>query len=98
MKVWTKIEVKEKNKDINTIANSLVNYIEKDSPFNDIYYKYNVELNEKNKLEQHMANKIAGLLLLYFSKDKKRINDIVNKYNSNTKKEVYPELEGYIEK
>lgn len=98
MKVWTKIKLKEKNRDINIIANSLTNYIVKDSPIIELYSKYNVDVEDKNKIENHIANRIGGLLLLYFSKDTKRINDIVNKYNSNNKQIVSPELEGYVEK
>ena len=98
MKVWSKIRLKEQNKDINTIVNSLVNYIYKENPLNEVYYKYNVEKKDRIAIEEYTTNRIAGLLLLYFSKDPKRINDIVNKYNFNSKKEVYPELEGYIEK
>ena len=98
MKVWTKIKVKEKNKDINIITNSFVNYIYKENPLNDIYYKYNVRKEERVLVEKHIANRLAGLLLLYFSKDSKRINDIVNKYNFNSSQEVIPELEGYVEK
>ena len=98
MKVWTKIKLKEKNKDINLIANALVQYILKDSPINDIYSKYNIKTEEKKEVENYMASRIAGLLLLYFSKDTKRINDIVNKYNITNQKEISAELEGYVEK
>ena len=98
MKVWSKIKLNKSNKDVNIIANSLVNYIYKDNPIIDIFYKYNVTPQEKQIVERYIANRMAGLLLLYFSKDTKRINDIVNKYNYNSNKEVIPELEGYIEK
>ena len=43
--------------------------------------KYNISSNDRKELEQYTANRIAGLLLLYLSKDYKRINDIANKYN-----------------
>ena len=38
--------------------------------------------------------------MLYLSKDYNRINDIINKYNidATTKYEIFPEIEGYIEK
>ncbi len=98
MKVWSRIQIKDKNKDINTISNSLVNYIYKDNPINYLYHKYNINEKEKIAVERYIANRVAGLLLLYFSKDTQRINDIVNKYNINSQKEVIPELEGYIEK
>lgn len=98
MKVWSKIKFKKTNKDITEISNSLVNYIYKDNPMISIFHKYNVSLQEKREIEDYIANRLAGLLLLYFSKDTKRINDIVNKYNFNSNREVVPELEGYIEK
>ncbi len=98
MKVWKKIKIKERNKDINIISNSLTRYIEKDSPFNDICSKYNISINDRKEIENHIANRVGGLLLLYFSKDTKRINDIINKYTSNNNYIVTPELEGYVEK
>lgn len=98
MKKWTKIEIKEANKDIDIISNSLSNYLKKGSPLNDIYDKYNIEDKDRIALESYTTNRIGGLLLLYFSKDTKRINDIVNKYNISKRYIVTPELEGYIEK
>lgn len=98
MKVWTKIKFGEENKDINQIATSLASYIYKDNPINDVYHKCNVNLEEREKIEVYTINRIAGLLILYFSKDTKRINDIVNKYNYNSTKKITPELEGYVEK
>lgn len=98
MKIWSKIKLKETNKDINAISNSLVNYIYKGNPIIDIFNKYNVTLQEKQIIENYFADRVAGLLLLYFSKDTKRINDIVNKYNFKSSRQVKPELEGYVEK
>lgn len=98
MQVWTKINLKENNKDVSKISNSLVNYILKDNPITNIFYKYNITLKDKQEIEKNMANRIAGLLLLYFSKDTERINDIVNKYNDKSTREIMPELEGYVEK
>ena len=43
-------------------------------------------------------DRVAGLLLLYVSKNNKRINDIVNKYNTNNNLKVKPIVEGYVEK
>ena len=47
-----------------------------------------------------MANRIAGLLMLYIAKDYDRINDIVNKYYvpNGAVEDVAPEIEGYINK
>ena len=38
--------------------------------------------------------------MLYFCKDINRLNDIANKYNVgiSTLDDIYPEIEGYIEK
>ena len=66
----------------------------------DITSKYNISIEDRKKLEQYTANRIAGLLMLYLAKDVKRINDIANKYNIDNSKieEILPEIEGYIDK
>ena len=93
MKIWTTVNFKESDKSINLIAKSLNNYL-----FNDnvIYNKLSDE--GKNYLDIEFTNKIAGILMLYYAKDYKRINDIVNKYNRNNTLNVVPKIEGYIEK
>ncbi len=98
MKIWTKIILKEKNRDIDIISNSLLHYLKKDGPLVEICSKYNIDQTDLKKLESYTVNRIGGLLLLYFSKDKKRINDIINRYTSSEKYDVTPELEGYVEK
>lgn len=98
MKIWTKVKLQEKNIDINIISNSLFKYIKKDSLLDDFFIKYKISPDDKKSIENNMANRIAGLLVLYFSKDTKRINDIINKYNSSSKYDIIPELEGYVEK
>ena len=47
-----------------------------------------------------MANRIAGLILLYLTKDINRINDIANKYNVdiNTISDINPEIGAFITK
>ena len=62
--------------------------------------KYNVSPEERNNLDQYTANRVAGLLMLYLSKDYQRINDIANKYNiaASEIKDIIPEIEGYGEK
>ena len=98
MKVWTTLKVKDENKLINKIAISLTNYIYKNSPINDIVRKYKINNEDKKMLDRYTQNRIAGLLMLYSSKNTSRINDIVNKYLTNTDIDITPELEGYIEK
>lgn len=98
MKIWTKIRIKEENKNINIMAASLTNYILEDNPLINLYNKYNVNNKDKEEIKTHITNRMAGLLILYFSKDKNRINDLINKYNRNDIKEVIPEIEGYKEK
>ena len=85
MKIWKTVKLKEQSKEINQISIALSNYIYKNSPINDIFRKYNVD-------------RIAGILMLYASKNIDRINDIVNRYNTPTNTIVTPELEAYIEK
>ena len=100
MKIWSKVFIKDKNKDVELIAKSLTNYIYGYGPILDISRKYNIDPLDRKKIDQYTANRIAGLLMLYLSKDYRRINDIANKYNINGTNitEIIPEIEGYIEK
>ena len=99
MKIWTKVKIKDKNKDIEIISKSLTNYIYLYGPLKDICKKYHITPEDKKVLDQYTANRIAGLLMLYLSKNITRINDIINKYNINTTlNNITPEIEGYIEK
>lgn len=100
MKIWTKIHIKDRNKDIDKISNSLTNYLYGYGPILDITRKYDIDKKDIAYLNQYTANRIAGLLMLYLAKDNIRINDIVNKYNfdADIVKEIIPEIEGYINK
>lgn len=100
MKVWTKVHVKDRNLDVEKIARSLTNYLYGYGPIRDLYRKYNVSNSDIKIIDQNIANRIAGLLLLYLSNDTRRINDIANKYNVNAAiiDKIIPEIEGYIEK
>ena len=100
MKLWAKVHITDKNKEVEIISKSFANYLYGYGPIQDIYRKYDIPINERKELNEYTANRIAGLLLLYLSKDYKRINDIANKYNidSSIVKDILPEIEGYIEK
>jgi len=99
MKVWTKIHLKEQNKEINLISKSLTNYLYGYGPILDITRKYKISKEDRRLLDEYTSNRIAGLLLLYLTKDTDRINDIVNKYNIKEQlKNILPEIEGYIER
>ncbi len=100
MKIWTKVKLTDKNKEIEFISKSLTNYLYGYGPILDITRKYHIKPEDRKILDQYTANRIAGILMLYLAKDTKRINDIVNKYNipDGTITEIMPELEGYIEK
>ncbi len=99
MKVWRKITLKDQDKEVNKIAKSLTNYLYKQGPITNIYQKYSINQADKKLLEQYTLNNIAGLLLLYGTKDYKRINDIVNKYNTETNhKDITPTIEVYLDK
>lgn len=100
MKIWTKVQIKDRNYEVERIAKSFTNYLYGYGPIRDLYRKYNVSYNDIKVIDQDIANKIAGLLLLYLSKDVRRINDIANKYNINAAmvSTIFPEIEGYIEK
>ncbi len=99
MKVWSKIKLKDNDKYVNLVSNSLTNYLYNNSPIKDIKQKYKISTKEIKELEEYMASRIAGLLLLYSTKDTSRINDIVNKYGNNSiTKTIIPELEVYLDK
>ncbi len=100
MKIWTKVKLTDKNKEVELIAKSLTNYLYGYGPILDLARKYHIKPEDRKVLDQYTANRIAGLLMLYLSKDTKRINDIVNKYNipEGIISDIMPELEGYIER
>ena len=100
MKVWTKVQLTDKNREVELIAKSLTNYLYGYGPIQAITRKYHIQEQDRKILDQYTANRIAGILMLYLAKDVNRINDIVNKYNipEGIVKEITPELEGYIEK
>ena len=100
MKVWTKVQIRDKNKQVELISQALTNYLYTYGPINNIFQKYNISLTDQINFTKHISNRIAGLLMLYLTSNYNRINDIVNKYNINTLKlsEIKPEIEGYIEK
>ncbi len=100
MKIWAKVKIKDKNKEIETVAKSLTNYLYGYGPIQDLCRKYRINSNDRKILDQYTANRVGGLLMLYLSKDINRINDIVNKYNidATNLNEIQPEIEGYIEK
>lgn len=100
MKKWSKVHIKDNNREVEAISKSLTNYLYGFGPISDITRKYKITPYDRAILDQYTANRIAGLLLLYLSKDTKRINDIVNKYNIDASliNNILPEIEGYIEK
>ena len=100
MKIWAKIHIKDKNKDVDIISRSLTNYLHGYGPINDICHKYGISNEDRRRLDKYTANRTAGILMLYLSKNIKRLNDIVNKYNVSiaTMNDIEPEIEGYIEK
>lgn len=98
MKVWTKVSLVDKNKQVEQIGRSLTNYLYEYGPMLDIKTKYNISDDDYKEITQYTANRISGILMLYLASDYKRINDIVNKYNINNGliSSVIPEIEGYI--
>ena len=100
MKIWTKVHLKDQDKNIDLISRALTNYLYGYGPIDSICRKYNVSEKDRKIHDQYTANRIAGILMLYLAKDTKRINDIVNKYNldNGLVKDILPEIEGYINK
>ena len=100
MKVWTKVHLKDRNREVELISKALPTYLYGIGPIDAINKKYNISREDRKILDQYTANRIAGLLMLYLAKDTARVNDIVNKYNIDMGlvKDVFPEIEGYINK
>lgn len=98
MKVWKKIQIRSKDKQLDRIAHALSNYLFRYGPISEVISKYKINKEDVEVLNEYTTNRVAGLFLLYIAKDTKRINDILNKYNKKEAKEVTPEVEGYIEK
>lgn len=100
MKIWTKVHLKDRNRNVELISKSLTNYLYGDGPILELQKKYQISKEDKKILDQYTANRIGGLLMLYLAKDTGRINDIVNKYHNpyQTVEYIIPEIEGYINK
>ena len=100
MKVWTRVRIKDRNKQVELISKAFTNYILASGPINDLYLKYQVNGADIHIINQYTVNRVAGLLMLYLSRDFDRVNDIANKYNMDASRytEIIPEIEGYIEK
>lgn len=100
MKVWTKVSLVDKSKQVEQIGRSLTNYLYEYGPMSEIKAKYNISNEDYKDMTQYTANRISGILMLYLASDYQRINDIVNKYNIKNEmiKDIIPEIEGYINK
>ena len=99
MKVWKNVKIKDTNKDILLLSKSFTNYLYGYGPILDICRKYKISKKDRTILDKHMENRIAGLLMLYISKNFDRINDIVNKYSLDDNiSNIIPEIEAYIDK
>ena len=99
MKVWRNIKIKDSNKEILLLSKSLTNYLYGYGPVLDICRKYNISIEDRAILDKYTADRIAGLLMLYMTKNYDRINDIANKYNLDDNiKNINPEIEAYIDK
>ena len=100
MKVWSKVHLKEQNRNVELISKSLTNYLYGYGPIDTICKQYNIDSSDRRVLDQFTADRVAGILLLYLAGDTRRINDIVNKYNVDHSfvERILPEIEGYINK
>ena len=100
MQIWKRVKVKNVDKQTALLSNALINYIYKEGPIVNIFNKYNVSKEDRKILDEYTSSRIAGLILLFFGGDSKRINDIANKYNYldgvNNVMDIKPEIEGYV--
>ena len=63
MKVWKRVRFLKKDKKIDMIVKSYVNYIYQNSPVNELVNKYHIEPSDMVRLNQYLADRIAGLAL-----------------------------------
>lgn len=100
MKVWTKVKIEQKNKDVERLIQAYTNYIFKDTSLSKLKAKYQISQEEINTVYQELASRLGGLLILYIGQDQRRLHDIVNRYQSANASfsNQAPEVEGYIEK
>lgn len=96
MKVWKKVHLKEQDKNINILSNTITNYLYTNGPLEQLCMKYHVNHQE---IKKYIANRIAGILVIYIANDQRRIHDIVNRYYTKETflSHIVPELEGYID-
>ena len=99
MKVWKRVRFLKKDKKIDMITKSYVNYIYENSPINEIFDRYKVSPSERVRLNQYISDRIAGLVVLSLDNVKERLNDIIIKYYNNQLLvgEITPEIEGFID-
>ena len=99
MKVWKRVRFLKKDKKIDMIVKSYVNYIYQNSHVNELVNKYHIEPSDMVRLNQYLADRIAGLALLTLADDKERLNDIIIKYSNNQLLvgDIVPEIEGYVD-
>lgn len=99
MKVWKRVRFLKKDKKIDMIVKSYVNYIYQNSPVNELVNKYHIEPSDMVRLNQYLADRIAGFALLTLADDKERLNDIIIKYSNNQLLvgDIVPEIEGYVD-
>ena len=70
MKVWTKVHIKDHNKQVDLIGTALTNYVYGNGPILDIYRKYKVSESDRKELDEYVVNRVSGLLMLYLAQVK----------------------------
>lgn len=99
MEVWKRVRFLKKDKKIDMIVKSYVNYIYANSPMAEIINKYHIEPNDVLRLNQYLADRIAGLTVLTLADDKERLKNIITKYDNNQLLvgDIVPEIEGFVD-
>ena len=101
MLIWKKVQLENIDRKTSLLSNALTNYIYKEGPIVQLFNKYNISKEDIKLLDNYTAQRIAGLIILFFSGDSKRINDIANKYNYlvdiDDISKIKPEIEGYVD-
>ena len=83
MKVWTKVCLADRTKEVEQIGRSLTNYLYGYGPMLDIKKKYGITLDDYKEINQYMANRISGILMLYLAYLLHYLNLVIYYYHDN---------------
>ena len=81
MKVWTKVHIKDKNKQVELISKAFTNYLYTYGPILNIFRKYGVSLEDKKALDKYKPTTEKGKYILSRRKQGVSIQDLTQELN-----------------